>query len=419
MPAATPAVPIASARRLAVERQHLPGARRRPRGGSTLGAVLRDLAFVQVDPVSTVAPSQVLALWNRIEGFQPADLERGLDDRRFLQVCIPPAGIVAADDYPLHRSLMVRYPESLSDSWGSQRTRAREWLRAHAALRESVLAQLDGAALTVRQFEGHVRTGRREDGWTSGSDVAVMLGYLEMTGEVLTVGHEGPQKLWARPEDVLPPSVDRTPVTPEALERECAQRALRAMGVATPGEIEFYFPRGRYLDPAGALRGLEDEGRIRRVALEGRPAREIRYVHLEDEDRLEALAAPFDDPAISLLPPFDNLIHGRQRTNRLFDFDYTHGNYLPAAKRRFGVFVLPILWGERIIGRCDARCDRTTAQLVLPSVHAEPGAPRDPEIGARIRERAEELGRFVGTPEVVVGAIVPKAWASGLRRARG
>jgi len=92
-----------------------------------------------------------------------------------------------------------------------------------------------------------------------------------------------------------------------------------------------------------------------------------------------------------------------------------HEQFLPKAKRKFGSFVLPILWGERFIGRVDPQMDWVNEKLLINSVHAEPGAPRDKEVASKIGETIVQLARFLGAKEVAYSARVPPAWKKSLR----
>ena len=120
-------------------------------------------------------------------------------------------------------------------------------------------------------------------------------------------------------------------------------------------------------------------------------------------------------PRVSLLPPFDNLICGRGRTNRVFDFDYSHEMFLPQAKRKFGYWVLPILWGDRLIGRVDPVMERSKERLLINSVHAEPKEPGGREVARKIGDAIHRLGEFLGAKEVAYSSRVPAAWRSSLR----
>ena len=376
--------------------------------------VIRDLGFVQWDPVNVVAPSHVLTLWSRIGDFRLSDLDRLLwDEKKLFEHWSHAASIVLTEDYPLFYSMMRRYPESLSKSWGGWRERARAWLPQHAELRKAIVRQLKKGPLRLSEFEDHVRTKGPADGWGFGSDVSMMLFHLQMSGEVMVVGHEGNQNIWGLSEAFLPSSVERKPLPEDEVERKGAERTIRALGTASPSEINRYFLRGRYLNLKEALKRLQDESTIHRVHITGISGE--RYVHDRDVRLLESMNSEAWQPRMSLLAPFDNLLAVREGTSRLFGFDYVHENFLPKNKRKFGTYVLPILWGDRFIGRVDPRMDRPNAKLLINSVHAEPGAPGGKEVSLEIRETIEHLAEFLGAKEVVYTARVPKAWRSSLR----
>ena len=99
----------------------------------------------------------------------------------------------------------------------------------------------------------------------------------------------------------------------------------------------------------------------------------------------------------------------------MFGFEYVREQFLPKEKRRYGTYVLPILWGERFIGRIDPRLDRKSGRLVINSVHAEPGAPGGKEISSMVAETIEGLADFVGAKEVEYQGHIPSAWKSALR----
>src|SRR5439155_18377571 len=114
------------------------------------------------------------------------------------------ASIVLTEDYPLFYSLMKRYPESLSKSWGGWKARARKWLAENKGLRKKLLSELGKGPLRLSEFEDHVRGKRSADGWTSGSDVSTALFHMQMSGDVMVVGHEGRHNIWGLSETFLP-----------------------------------------------------------------------------------------------------------------------------------------------------------------------------------------------------------------------
>ncbi len=362
---------IQAVRRLVVTKQHL--ARKRPVRATPdrIVALIRDLPYLQWDPVSVVAPSHLLSLWARVGSFRLADFDRLLwTQRRLLQHWIPFAGVVPTEDYPLYASLMRRYPESPSGSWGVQRDRARAFLAKHGELRKRVLADLRGGPLQLNQFEDHARTKRAGVDWQPSSPVSEMLWHLLMSGTVMVVGHRGNQNLWGLSTDFLPSWVSRKELSAEEADREAAQKAIRGLGVATSTEINYYFIRGCYSDLRSTLETLLGETRIHRVVVDGLPAREERYVHKEDLDLLDNLETGRFVPRVAVLPPFDNMVYNQARGKRLFDFDYVREQFRPKEKRRFGMWVLPILRGDQFIGRMDARLDKEKRLLRVIAVFA-------------------------------------------------
>jgi uncharacterized protein len=410
-----PASPEA-ARRLAVTKQRLAGPLPSKSTKDAIRALVRDLAYVQWDPVTVVAPSHILSLWSRLGDFRPSDLEELLWEEKSLFLhWTPVAEIVSMADFPIYRSLMGRYPRSLSKGWGRQRAYAEEFLAKHAALRRKVLAQLKGGPLQLDQFEDHARTKRDDGDWNPGSDVSMMLYLLLMGGEVMVVGHRGNQNLWGLSEQFLPHDLPKRELSEEEFEREAVQRSIRVLGTATFTEIKLHWLRGRYNRLQLTLAELEEESAIHRVTIEGARKREVRYIHDNDVQLLESLDGAAWRPRMSLLPPFDNMLFNQARGKQLFEFDYVREQFLPRAKRRFGTYVLPILWGDRFIGRIDPRLDKKRSELIINAVHAEPGAPGGKDVAAKIGETIARLASFVGASRVTYGSRVPAIWKSGLR----
>jgi uncharacterized protein len=307
---------------------------------------------------------------------------------------------------------MKRYPESLTKSWGNHIPRAKQFLANHRELRKRMLSELKKGPLQPTQFKDYVRTKRSEDGWSSGSDVSNMLFHMHMSGEVMVTGRQGNQNIWGLSEEFLPGWVVRKELSEEEFEREAAQRAIRGLGTAVFREARYYFPPGRYQNLKSTLTRLEEEGVIHPVSVDGLGGKDKRYIHDRDVSLLESVSAGDWEPHMSLLPPFDNML---RQHSQVFGFDYVREQFLPKEKRRFGTYVLPILWGERFIGRIDPKLDKQKGRLVINSVHAEPGAPRDRAIATEIRETIERFAAYLGAGEVTYTQRVPSAWRSSLR----
>jgi uncharacterized protein len=408
MPAARRTLDPVLARRLALSRQRLAGPPPAAGGTEAVMEVATDLASLQLDPISVVARSHLLVLWSRLGRYDPADLDTALwRERRLLEYWAHAAAIVCTADLPVHSLLMRRYP---SDRYAHNR-RLRAWLADNQALRRSILRQLRASGpLPTQAFQDRARTAWQSGGWTAGRNVDRMLDLLWTQGRILVAGRRGRQRVWDLAERVLPPwAPTRRPPEREVV-RLAAQRSLRALGVATARDIDRHFTAGRYPGLAGVLAGLERAGRVERVrvAADGAEWPGPWYVHADDLPLLERLRAGEWRPRTTLLSPFDNLVIDRERTERLFGFHYRMELYVPRAARRHGYYVLPVLHGDRLVGRVDPALDRATGRLVVNAVHAEPDAPAAaaPALAAALHD----LAAFVGATGVELRQPPPPVW---------
>lgn len=354
---------------------------------------------MQLDPISVVARSHQLVLWSRLGPYALPALDKLLwSERRLFEYWAHCASIVLTEDYPLHAALMRRYPRGAS-AWS---TRIRNWVQQNADLKRHLLGQ-------VRRH-GPVRSGELEDleqspafspsmGWTSGRALARMLDYLWLSGQVMVTGRQGLQKIWDLSERWLPAWTPRDRLSEREVTRRAARRALRALGAATPRQIEQHFLRGRYAQLPAVLAELERAHQVERVQIKagGEAWPGEWYLSAEAAARLPALTDDWQ-PRVTLLSPFDNLICDRRRTRQLFDFEYSIEIYTPAAKRRYGYYVLPVLQGDQLIGRIDPAFDRAERCLNVQAVYAEPAAARP--AGWAVRQAIEDLAVFLGARKI-------------------
>ncbi len=407
-----PTISRQTARRLAVTRQHLAGDPPPPTPHSILD-VVRDLGCLQLDPTSAVARSHLLVLWSRLGVYDPADLDRLIyENRHLFEYWAHVASIVLTEDYPVHQWHMRRYAKAGSD-WTE---RVQSWMSDNQALHDFILSELrEKGSLLSREIEvdGKVSNSWVSSGWTSGRNVSRMLDFLWSRGEIMVTGRSGMQKRWDLAERCLPDFTPRDQWEDHQVVAYAAQKAIRALGAATPQQIKVHYTRGRYPDLPKVLDDLEDQGQVIRVNVEDQAG--TWYVHHDDLPLLEQLESGAWQPRTTLLSPFDNLICDRKRTEALWDFYFRIEIYVPADKRQYGYYVLPILHGDQLIGRIDSNFDRKTQTFRVSNVYAEPNAPADaaPEIRAAI----ESLGQFVGAQSIEYGS-VPKIWKGELRQKR-
>jgi uncharacterized protein YcaQ len=374
------------ARQLAVAGQLLDA----PRRHSIMDTV-RALGEVQMDPTSAVARTEHLVLWSRLGSrFRVAELERLLwAERELFEYW---AHILPTSDLAIHRISMRRFPYGTS----ARRTYVREWRSANDDFVRYVLRELRRRGpLRARDLENRAAEGWRTGGWNDeGHNVPMLLDLLWEQGKVMIVGRDAQQRIWDLAERSLPATSAR-PVNEVA--RELIQRDARAAGIAREDRIGFLFdgpPPGR----ERAMRALLRERVIVPIEVDGLRGRWV--------TQRELLDTAFRGRT-TLLSPFDDLISDRDRTERLFDFRFRLEIYVPKAKREYGYFVLPILRGDRLVGRIDPLFDRKHGVLRINAVYAEPDASASDR--PAVRRAIDRLAAWLGAGEVAWPRL-PAVW---------
>ncbi len=381
---------LADARRIAVAGQLLPA----PRGTSIVD-VVRHIGYLQLDPTRAVERNHLLVLWSRLGSYSVEELQRLLGERELYEYS---AAIVPTEDYPLHRSAMRRYPAyEAGTAWND---RIKRWLKDNSVAQRRILAELrrDGP-LASRDLADIEMRPWESTGWTNERNLTRMLEFLSLQGKVLVSKREGGQRLWDVAEHVVPER-RRKEASPPVREivRQAADRSLRGLGVATPQEVRLEpFVNGPY---PGIREAAEQIGRA--VEVEGLGTRLI-----------HPAAEPRRSRQTLLLSPFDPLIRNRERTQALFGFRFRLEIYVPKDKREFGFFVLPILHGDRLIGRVDPTMDRKAGVFRVNAVYAEGAAPES--AGPAIARSIERLGKWLGAGEIAYSRKVPSIWGDSLR----
>jgi uncharacterized protein YcaQ len=403
-------IDLVTARRLAILKQRLAGPAPRSSPARVLD-VVRSIRCVQLDPISVVARSPLLVLRSRLEGFDPAHLDRLLwRDRALFEYWAHAASIVLTEDYPIHRFRMRNYP-SRDDGWG---TRFGAWVERNDGLRRSILRSLRRTGrMRVRDFDGNAASDSWvSSGWTADRNVNQMLQFLWLRGEVLVADRRGLEKWWDLGERVLPAEARSERIGELEVTRRAAQHSLRALGVATPLQIRSHFTIGRYPQLPRVLAELERRGAIERVEVESLTG--TWYVHRDDLPALERIERGVWEPRSTLLSPFDNLIHDRRRAASLLGIDYRMEIYVPKAKRRFGYYAMPLLHGDRFVARVDSALDREGGRLVVRAVHPEDGTTPSRALAPVVAGAIGGLAAWASVSRVDLEGPAPAVWRRAL-----
>jgi uncharacterized protein YcaQ len=408
----------ATARRLAITRQRLAGKASKPNVDGIF-QVVKDLGFLQLDPTNVVTPSHQLVVFSRVGPYPRKHLETLLwEEHRLFESWAHAASVVVTEHYPIYRWIMQRiasgkgFWHGFTPSGERQAQRVLAWMKANDALRRSMLRQIrERGPLPSRAFEDQSTGAWRSSGWNNGRNVGMMLFYMQMMGQLMVAGRNGGQKLWDLSERCLPASTPRTRLGEPAIVRWAVEISLRALGVATTGEIRDNFIRWKYVNLPVAMASLEKLRRIVPVSVHDgdRSWPGPWYVHADDLALLDRIEAGEWKPRTTLLSPFDNLIIDRKRTRRMFDFDYTMEIYVPAAKRRYGYFAMPVLHEDRLVARVDPAMNRDTKRLSIRRVTVEPGCD-GPQVARATREAIAGLATFLGARGIDYDGDVPSRW---------
>ena len=340
---------VAEARRIAVRAQLLD----RPRPTDLL-AVVERLTLLQIDPVAAVAPSLDLVAWSRLgSAYRPEDVQRALEvDRSLFEL---DAMVRPMADLPLLRAAMALHPTY------------QEWVGKNDGFRRDVLSLLrEKGPLQTKDVPDTSAVPWPSSGWTNNKNVTRMLELLARLGEVAISGRVGRQRLWDLPERVYPADVEVLPADEAMLVRQ--RRRLRSQGVLRETAL----------------------GSPKELARVGDVGEQVTIAGLDGVWRVEPaeLDRPFTGRT-ALLSPFDRLVYDRERSLELFGFEYVLEMYKPKAKRRWGYYALPVLHGDRLVGKVDATADRKAGVLRVDAIHED--VPFTAAITKAVRAELDDL----------------------------
>ena len=398
---------ITDARRLAILGQGLSG--RTSHRPTTPVEVVEWLGRVQVDPTRVVERAELLQIWSRIGAYDRDELRRALEEppRRLFEYV---GFLLPLADLPLHRPVMRRYPRPIYTRGGY----VAEWLADNAAFRAYVLEEIRRRGpLMTRDLDDRADVPWQTGGWNDGKNVGRMLEILWRKGELAVARREGTQRVWDLFERVFPGAhsepieegiLSGEELPDEMVAVETMERQLRTAGFVKPGW-------GSALDHELPARDIGDDslrtdGIAVPVTIQDLPGEWLAH-----RDLLAALDHDEWEPRTTLLSPFDPLITDRERTEALFDFRFHLEIYKPKAQREWGYYVMPILDGDRLIGRVDPVLDRRQKVLRLNAVFAEPDAPEDPDSLARVAAAVRALAAWLGAQRVEIADDVPSPFA--------
>ena len=312
-------------------------------------ASIEALAYVQIDTISVVNRAHLHVLWSRNHHFKQAHLESLFEQKKVFEYWSHAAALLPMKDYQysLYRKNQIANGD-------------KHWHERDPQMMSHVKKIISTEGAKKSSDFKHKRTSKSQ--WWDWKPAKLALEQLFMEGDLMVKKRLGFQKVYDLTERILP--VHMTPAIPsvEAFCHYLCQRYLYTQGLGTVEHIG-YLRKGLKPHLKVCLEQMSDDGDLIKVVVN-------KQVYYALPERLKLLEKR-PNHTVHILSPFDNMVIQRKRLNELFDYDYQIECYVPAAKRRFGYFCLPILYGNELVGRIDCKAHRKERVLVVKAVFQE------------------------------------------------
>lgn len=357
------------------------------------------MGFVQVDTISTVERAHQHILHSRCDDYRPEMLTKLLErDRKLFEHWTHDASIIPTAWWPHWQHRFKRYEKRAASpsAWWRQRIG-----KDPQAVIDHVIERITKeGALRSADFE-HERTDSA--GWWGWKPQKAALEHLWRAGMLSISKRVNFHKYYDLTERVLPEWYQTAASEHEAHIDWACTTALDRLGFATSGELFQFFRAITSVEARQWCTDAKRDGRVVEVIIESNNGTNPRkaFAFVNWKQRLKKLPGAPD--RMRLLSPFDPVLRDRDRTLRLFSFDYRFEAFVPAPKRKYGYYVLPILDRDALVGRIDAKTHRDRGELVVNKLWWEPRIKPTRERTARLNEALERLAQFVGAERVIHG----------------
>lgn len=387
------------ARRLSLQSSGLLRHNQFGRGKNALLRAIEQLAYVQIDTISVVERAHHHTCWARVDNYTGKMLHQlQYQHKKIFEYWFHAASYLPMSDY--------RFSQPLMRSIRGNQDNGKRDLKMQRYVLDRIRAE---GPLQSRQFED---LEHRSSGWWNWKPAKIALERLFMAGELMVLRRDGFQKVYDLTERVLPADLDLTVPDKEEWNQFLIKRMLTALGLATDNELAYIrlgtrkiFSENILTSIRRTLNNMLEEGAVIELLVDDIK----RYTTAE---HLQNLPKRISRKITRFLSPFDNLIIQRRRILDLFNFDYQLECYLPKQKRIYGYFSLPILWGDQLIGRMDAKAIRKSGEfhiknLVLEEALLQQNVRYQQELA---EDLSNEIGRFAafnGCNRVSIDRIQP------------
>ncbi|MEL6958925.1 MAG: crosslink repair DNA glycosylase YcaQ family protein [Pseudomonadota bacterium] len=380
---ARPLIDNQTARRLFLDRHLLLAPQSGPGRGGDLQSVVDHLGFVQVDSVNTLARAHDLICWSRRTQYRAPNLLKLVQRRTAFEHWTHDASVISMAHWPMWRHKFAKDKAFMDRRWDAWR-------------REGFRDQLDDVLRHISDNGGctsmDVGLGeeRKSGGWWDWHPSKTALEYLWRSGELSVCHRKGFRKVYDLTERVIPAEHLNSQVTEDEMVDWACASALEGLGFATSGEIAAHYAIATPAQARTWCAAALADGRINEVDVEGHDGALRRSFILANTTH--STAEPMH--RVRLLSPFDPALRDRKRAERLFGFHYRIEIFVPAPKRKYGYYVFPVMQGDRLIGRLDAK--REDDCVVVTAFWPEPRIRMGKARTEGLRSEVERIATFVG-----------------------
>ena len=320
----------------------------------TLSAI-ENLAYVQIDTLSVVERAHHHVLWNRVADYDLTHLNQLVKKQHIFEYWYHAAAYLPMCDYryALPRMMSIRNDEN------------RYYTNVDKRLMGEILARVRAEGeLRVRDIG---KSNQKKGGWWNLGQERRALDKLFMQGDLMICERNGMEKIYDLAERCLPQNIDLSMPTLREYAIYLLETTLRAHGVFTLKQL-LHLRTGKPLQDMmrEVLSEYINSGVVSAISNIGRTT-----IYMDNKALELGESTVKTNAQIKILSPFDNLVIHRERLSLLFNFDYRIECYTPAAKRVFGYFCLPILYGDTFIGRVDCKAHRAEQRFEVIKLHLE------------------------------------------------
>ncbi|MBJ3815262.1 winged helix-turn-helix domain-containing protein [Shimwellia pseudoproteus] len=369
--------------------------RRHPRPADLLSAI-EQMSLLQIDTINIVARSPYLVLFSRLGSYPATWLDDALATGQLFEYWAHEACFLPRQDFALVRHRML-------DPQGMGWKYHHDWMTAHQQEIGALLAQIERHGPVRSADFSH--TGKGSSGWWEWKPHKRHLEGLFTRGDVMVARRHNFQRVYDLTRRIMPEWDDARDLIPrEQAEARMLENSARSLGIFRPEWLADYY-RLRNVDLKPLLTAWLDSGSIIPVEVEQLGTM---YLH---QQQLPALTAALDGklPAThtTVLSPFDPLVWDRRRAGQLFDFSYRLECYTPAHLRRYGYFVLPLLYRDALVGRMDSKMHRKAECFEVINLYLETETRITAGLINGIRTAITDFARWQGAVQIRLSELPP------------